>query len=252
MTACPTHPAAEAVGACARCGRFFCAAEERALDGQRYCGECGQRPDVDWLGAHYAPLIGKRSGFAWATGLIALGLGAVAAWVLSVMQRGSERTLLALGLLLFSAALFAFFSGARLGRVAPLVAAPLSGVCFGLMSSEWLLTSVASTLVLLLYGFAGWTDVRSKLFFSVPVDRPALHKHFKLYGNNPLAVTASRVAILSLFVPGVGVVALVLAVIALARVDRRATPPVTNVGTALGALLFGLLTTLFWVAAGLS
>ena len=79
MTACPTHPAAEAVGACARCGRFFCAAEERALDGQRYCGECGQRPDVDWLGAHYAPLIGKRSGFAWATGLIALGLGAVAA-----------------------------------------------------------------------------------------------------------------------------------------------------------------------------
>lgn len=247
------HPSAEAVATCERCGRFFCAAEEVPLDGKRYCGECGKRDDVDWLGAHYGPLIGKRSGFAWSAGIIALMLGAFSVLAFFSFDGPIARRLpMVLGLGVLSAALFAFFSGVRWGRVAPLVAAPVFGIGLGLMSSEWLLVGTLCALVPLLFGAAGWTDVRSKLFFSVEVDRPALHKHFKLYGNNPLAVVASRLAFVSLLIPGMSVLAFVLGVIALARVNRTGTPPVTNAGTAIGAMIFSLITGIAWASAFLA
>ena len=71
MTWCPSHPGAESVGTCARCGRFYCAPERIELDGKAYCADCGVREDVDWLGQHYGKLEGKRSGLAW----VVLGLG---------------------------------------------------------------------------------------------------------------------------------------------------------------------------------
>ncbi|MFT3710474.1 MAG: hypothetical protein QM817_22855 [Archangium sp.] len=249
MTACPAHPEAEAVATCERCGRFFCAAEEITLDLHRYCGECGRRTDVDWLGHHYAPLIGKRSSFSWWAGLFAAGSAALA---IAVFVGGEPRQKsLAAGFALESIALFSFFGGERWGRFAPLAVSPLVGVGFAFAAVEdffWPVFVVV-TLVAALYGAAGITDLRSKLYFRVEVPRGALRKHFERYGNNPLAITASRLAFFSLFVPGLGVISFFLGVWALTRIDSKATPPVTNAGAAIGAMIFSVFTSLIWAAS---
>lgn len=248
MTACPAHPDAEAVATCERCGRFFCAAEEISLDLHRYCGDCGKRPDVDWLGKHYAPLVGRRSAFAWWAAVFACGLSALG---LAVLVDGEARLRwLGLGLLVEAAALFAFFAGRKWGRFAPLAAAPIVALGFAAAAVEDFapIMFVIIALVATLYGGAGVTDLRSKLFFRVEVPRAQLHTHYKRYANNPAAITASRLALVSLFVPGLGVAAFALAIYALTRIDSKATPPVTNASVALGAMIFSLFTTLLWAA----
>lgn len=242
MAACAVHPEAEAVGTCARCGRFHCAAEQVALDGHVYCAECAARDDVDWLGKHYAKFEGKRSGTAWVYFFAGLLLAALAlTMLLSPNSMRSERGVGA-ALAVYSAAAIAFFTGWRRARWLLPVSGLLAGAVIGLVSEQWLAACGAGVL-LSLFGLAAATDVRTMLFFRVPVGRPALRKHFDRYGSNPLAVGASRLALVSLFVPGLSLVSLVLGIIALARVDKNATPPIANVSAALAAIVFSLIVT---------
>lgn len=246
MASCATHPEVEAVGTCARCGQFYCAAERVEFDAQVYCGTCAVRPDVDWLGIHFRQYEGKRSGLAWSLGLLGLLVGALSIASLQAAEFDPRRLLFALGLMLLAGAGLAFFSGRPFGRFAPLaVALPAAG-CFGAASGELLITSILGGILLSLVGFSALSDLRSKLFYRVPVPRPDLRKHFDRYGNNPLAVVSSRLALGSLFIPGLSLVALGLAVFSLTRVNSKATPPVGNVGIAVGALIFSLFTSMLW------
>lgn len=255
MANCATHPEVEAVGTCARCGQFYCAAERVELDAQVYCGTCAVRPDVDWLGIHFRKYEGQRSGLAWSFGLLGLLLGVLGVASLFAGALDSKRVLVALGLVLLGGAGLAFFSGRRFGRFAPVAMALPAAGCFALAATETpssygsLPVFLGSGLLLTLFGLSGVTDVRSKLFYRVPVPRPDLRKHFDRYGNNPLAVVSSRLALGSLFIPGLSLVALGLAVFSLTRVNSKATPPVGNVGTAVGAIVFSLFTSMIWGAS---
>jgi hypothetical protein len=250
MANCATHPEVEAVGTCARCGQFYCAAERFELDAQVYCGTCAVRPDVDWLGIHFRKYEGKRSGLAWSFGLLGLLLGIVGVASLFAGTLDAKRMFVALGLVLLAGGGLAFFAGRRFGRFAPVAMALPAAGCFALASTqESLPVFLGSGLLLTLFGLSGVTDVRSKLFYRVTVPRPDLRKHFDRYGNNPLAVVSSRIALGSLFVPGLSLVALGLAVFSLTRVNSKATPPVGNVGTAVGAIVFSLFTSMIWGAS---
>lgn len=249
MANCATHPDVEAVGTCSRCGQFFCAAERIELDGAVYCGTCGVRPDVDWLGLHFRVYEGKRSGLAWTFGGLGLLLAFMGIAALVSAELDLKRAAAAGGLLLIALGLLAFFSGHRLGRFAPVALALPAAVCFGVSSGEGLPVFLATSILLVLFALAGVTDVRSKLFYRVPVPRKDLRKHFDRYGNNPLAIVASRLALASLFIPGLSLVVIVMAVVALTRVNSKATPPVGNVGAAVGAIVFALFTSLIWGAS---
>lgn len=247
MAPCPTHPDAEAVGACDRCGRFFCLPERVALDGKRYCGECGARDDVDWLGKHYRKFEGKRSGLAWFLVLVGVLLGALGLVLAVSPGAGGKERSAGLALSLFAASCFASASGREGLRLAVLVGALLLALAFALISDRPFAGLVLGVPGLAL-GIATWSDLRTRLFYRVPVPREQLLKHFLRLGNNPLAVLSSRLAFLGLFVPGLGLVSLVLAVLALTKVSAKKVPPVAGVRIALGALVFSLFTLFIWVA----
>ncbi len=243
MTQCPKHPGVEAVGTCVRCGRFHCAVEARSIDGSMYCGDCAERDDVDWLGKHYRPFEGKRSGLVWVLLLVAAPLTVGAISLLSATT-GSER-LLGASLLAWGLPSASLVSGHRAARWVFLGSTVVSGVLFG-FATDNMITAPFVTAVLATFAVAPFRDVRTRLFFRDTIDRGDLKAHFARYGSNPLAVTASRLAFVSLVVPGLGVVSFVLGLVALFRVDKKAVPPVGNVGTAIGAMVFSLFTSFMW------
>ncbi|MDP1826409.1 MAG: hypothetical protein Q8L48_24285 [Archangium sp.] len=250
MTGCPTHPGAESVGTCARCGRFYCAPERIELDGLKYCADCGVRADVDWLGHHYRKLEGTRSGLAWFLLFAGVGFVVVSLFVTFTPGADGGARLIGLGFLVFGACSLATFSGKPRLRPALLVGSAVSGVLFAVGAQDP--TAALGTLPLLGLAAAAWTDVRTRLFFRVPVPRATLRAHFEREGSNPLAVQASRLALLGLFIPGVCFISLVMGVVALTRIDSKAVPPVGNLSAALGAIVFSLFTSAFWALSFLS
>jgi hypothetical protein len=249
VAVCATHPEVEAIGACARCGLFICAADQNVLDEQSYCTTCAARDDVDWLGKHYAKLEGKRSGMAWTMLVAGLGLTTIVTTLLFDPAMDGFGPFGA-ALLLYAGGCLFFFSGHPKARWAVAITGAVTGGLFALSASSWLVGALLG-LALVVFGVLGATDLRSRLFFRVPVDRSSLRKHFERYGNNPLAITASRLALVSLFVPGLGLISLGLGVYSLTRVDLKATPPVGSTSVAVGAIIFSLVTTALY-AVGIS
>jgi hypothetical protein len=241
---CPTHPGAESVGTCSRCGRFHCAAEQLEIDGQIYCGDCGARDDVDWLGRHYRQLEGRRSGVAWFLFVAGIPLAVTAVGLMLAPDMEWPQRVFGAGLLLVSVAAIASISGRPVTRKALVLASLLSTVLFTIATKEpW---GALFGIPFVGVAAAAWTDVRTRLFFRVPVPRVELYRHYHREGSNPLAITASRLALLGMFVPGFGLLTLVLGVMAMARIDAKAVPPVGNRSAALGAIVFSLLTTAMW------
>ena len=138
-------------------------------------------------------------------------------------------------------------SGRAWSRLALLGSLPLAAASFDAGTGQpW---AAAITLPALMLSISTWTDVRTKLFFRLPVERAELRRDFVRGGSNPLAVQASRLALLSLFIPGLGVVTLAMGVVAISRINSKAVPPVGNLSVALGAVLFSLFTSLIWFGA---
>jgi hypothetical protein len=249
VTECPSHPGAESVGACARCGRFYCAPEQIELDGKVYCADCGVREDVDWLGQHYRKLEGKRSGLAWAILLIAAPFAALGLFSLVGENSGQQKTI-GLALIFYALAAFVFFTGTRWGRLALLSGATIAGGLLTFAIEDYWGLLIA--LPILGLSASAWTDLRTKLFYRVPVARKKLLQHYQREGSNPLAIQASRLALLGLFIPGVGVISLVMGVMSLTRIDKKAVPPVGNLSAAVAAVVFSLFTTAFWALSMMS
>ena len=246
MTECPKHPGAESVGTCERCGRVYCAAERIDLDLHFYCGDCGIRDDVDWLGKHYRKFEGRRSGLAWFVFAIGILASALSTAALLNAENWKERGFFA-GILLFGAVSLTVMSGKPWSRLAMLTSIPFVALIFVVSTGEpW---SAMAALPLLLLTGSIYNDVPTRLFFRVPVGRPTLRKHYDREGSNPLAIQASRLALLGLFIPGVCALTLVMGVIALTRVNSKAVPPVGNVSAAVGAIVFSLFTSLIWLSA---
>jgi hypothetical protein len=248
MVACAKHPDVEAAGTCARCGRFFCAPELILLDEQSYCGDCGVRDDVDWLGRHYAKREGKRSGLAWFLVLVSILQLTVA--LLMVLSPNSAPNELGFGvtLVVFALSCLASASGRKGLHLAVVPGGALAAAGFSVFSGVDVFGFLIFGVPSLVLSLAVWRDVHTRLFYRKPVPRQELRRHFEREGNNPLANWASRLALLGLFIPGLGLVGLAMGGLALARVDGRKRPPVGGARVALGAIAFSLFATLIWVA----
>ena len=202
------------------------------------------REDVDWLGQHYRKLEGKRSGLAWflfVTGLAVAGGGLVL--MIDPDVEWPQRVFGA-GLVVSGVASMSTISGRPATRKVMLLSSIVSTVLFTIATQQaW---GALFGIPLLGLTATTWTDVRTRLFMRVPVPRQTLRKHYQREGSNPLAITASRLALLSLIIPGLSLVSLVLGVMALARIDSKAVPPVGNLSAALGAIVFSLFTSAIW------
>lgn len=244
MTECPKHAGVEAIGTCTRCGRFMCAAEAKRIDGTSFCEDCAARDEVDWLGKHYAKFERKRSGLVWFMLVIGVPLMALGVTMIISGEQWSER-FFGLAVTTWGAACASVFSGRAVTRFAPMAAAFIVGL-FVFLAFESMTAVVLTTVSLCLFALMPITDLRTKLFFGVAVSRGHLATNYARYDTNPLAVTASRLAFVSLLFPGLSLLTLVLGVVALARVNRKAVPPIGNASAAIGAIVFSLFTSALW------
>lgn len=246
MTECPAHPGVEAIDTCTRCGRFFCTPERFELEGRAYCADCGARDDVDWLGHHYRKFEGKRSGLAWF--MLLLGLGLVPVGVAIIVTPGTpwSDALIGLGVAIYGVVSIAFFSGRPAARTALAVGSVGTAAAFVIGGQDF--WGLIPAFVMLGVTGAAWTDVRSTLFYRQPVPRLKLYGHFHREGSNPLAVLASRLSLLAIFVPGLCFITLGMGVVSVTRMNSKAVPPVGNLSAAVAAIVVSLFLSAMWIA----
>ncbi len=255
---CALHPDALAGATCQRCGGFVCTACTTWVMGRMYCPPCAARPEVNYLETFRLRLWGRRDAGAWMVGagsVLLIGLAVLALLVAGDIVTGAA--------LLASAGVgLAYFVGKRWARPA-LLAVPLGAL---------LLTARALGPPALLFFFpftlavSLFRDTRSRLFFRLDVPERELRRLWDRRVNNPLARHALSLGVGAMFLPVfapllfifgalsvltlgfvlMGVLAVVLGVVALQRVDLEAQPPIGRRWEALGGLCLGLASLALW------
>jgi hypothetical protein len=240
---CPQHLEQSASGACARCGAFFCSRDEVAISGKKYCGECGKRPELNYLEQMRLKYWGARDSWTY---LIAIGTLSDAAQALASMVQLSPAAVVFaaiaaikicffLGLPFARRAILAVPSATMFGilLVMMMEGKPMTGPVVGVLLG----TSIFPTLILL----AITHSTRNKLFFKVEVPEAELKKLWSTYHDNPLARTSALVGVIGLVVPLIPLVAMALGGIALRRVNPHSMPPVGRQKTAIAGVVLGVL-----------
>jgi len=243
---CAKHPDTPASGICARCGSFICSADTRLVDLVAYCPTCATRPDVDWLEAYRQSKLGRRSSTEW--GLLLLMplqlvylIGCVLTFIEANRQHG---VLIGLIVLLLASAAngVLWFAGVRAARKLHLaLGAGWLVALLGSLGPEMGLMVLLPAVLVALFAGAPLTSVPSKLFFQLPVERPALLKSYHSIENNALARYGVTFGVVGLVLPVFPFAALACGAIAWRRVDPNGRPPVGKRGQAIFAVVLGAL-----------
>lgn len=244
---CLTHPDQAVLGACARCGSFFCELDRENVDGTDYCAACAARPDVDYLEAFRLKYWGKRDAWTWFIGLGALFNFFVGG---SILLAGEERLML-MGLMTLATGVIGacFWWGLSWARLAmcfmPILNAVVGAATLGP-------AAVGQGVVPFFIMIAVYKDTRNRLFFKEEVSREALQKAWNLYANNSLARAGFMLSLVGVLVFPLAPVGLVLSAIGLRRVDPTARPPIGRKGQAIAGIVLGGVSLLGWGALFLS
>jgi hypothetical protein len=240
---CSLHPGRASAATCERCGAFICEEDRRTLNGRTYCPACAVRPEVDYLEAFRLKHWGKRDGWAWL-----IGVGALLNGVGSIGQVVQESWLEAASSLMFAAVGGCYFFGQVWARVALFALPVLSAVVVVAAMPEEMEANgpvvvgvvMGRSLIPLAVLAAMFLDTRNKLFFKLPVSQEKLQRAWDLYANNRMARAGFLLSFLGLVVPGVAVVALVLSIVGLQRVDPLGHPPIGRKGQAIAGIVLGV------------
>ncbi|MFP2911910.1 DUF4190 domain-containing protein [Pyxidicoccus sp. 3LFB2] len=238
---CHAHPDLPVLGACARCGTFYCEQDRWVVNGKAYCEACSVRPEVDYLEGFRQKCWGKRDAWSWL-----VGFGAVFNALSGILILASgEPSTIPFGVfgLAAGAVGMCFWLGMPWARTA-LIGVPVGSMVLGALGEGG--AAVGRGLVPLLITIAIYNDTRNKLFFKQEVLPEALKKAWHLYMNNTMARAGVMLGVLGLFVPGVGAVALICSIIGLRRVDPNGNPPIGRKGQAIAGIILGGLATLGW------
>ncbi len=179
-TQCPSHPEERVLGACARCGAFFCAQDRGSVEGVDYCAGCAARPDVDVMEAFRLQSWGKRD--AWAS---VIGLHACLLLIQGLLLlRTREDVLFPLEVLLRGAVSACFWWGLRFSRLA-LCLLPIGMMVLALTTGREV--AVSRECVFLLVYLSIYTDLRNRLFFKEELSREAFAAAWRFHQKNTAA-----------------------------------------------------------------
>ncbi len=244
---CAVHPERGAAVTCGRCGSFACEACTVEVDDARWaCVECAKLPGVDYLGHVKRAHWGRRDSYVWFIGGLWTFTGGLAALqdVLVLFAQPSVATMIDLALVGVGLALTVSYLLLRpWSRVAvfamPIVVALRVSQFQGVDRAGSLFAVV---LIALVTAGAFFSKV-NRLAFKLEVDRAGLRKIFALQADraNKASGTGFMLAMLSLVVPGVALLALFYCVRGLRRVDPRAWPPVAGRGYAIAGIVLACL-----------
>jgi hypothetical protein len=190
---CATHAEEPITGTCERCGNFVCKVDARAIGAKTVCGECAERPDVDYLEVFKRERWGKRDVFAWwyAAGFFGnVVFGALLAVVLvRYVRDGDSETALLSGAFLFGAAIraaldMAYWRGQRRARLAATLLPSPSALFVGyamtggsdVLGFADLFELAVPAVVPLLIGLVSLASTRNKLFFRIEVSEDELKR----------------------------------------------------------------------------
>ncbi len=250
---CRTHSDQGALGACARCGSFYCALDSQNIEGKDYCATCASHPDVDYLEAFRRKYWGRRDVWAWL-----FGLGAIFNLVMGVVLLvGSEGGLNSLTLVLLAGGTvgLCYWWGLPPARFL-LCLVPVASMLMGAITVGP--EAIGRGLVPLIFIIAVNRSTRNRLFFKQEVTREELRKAWHLHANNPVARMGFLLGLLTVFVSPIGplLTLLVLApgvlacsIIGLRRVDPTAHPPVGRKGQAITGIVLGAVSLLVAVVS---
>ncbi|RKG66712.1 hypothetical protein D7V80_18800 [Corallococcus sp. CA054B] len=248
---CAVHPDLPAAGGtCFRCGSFICADCATSVPGlgvRLYCQACSVRPEVNYLEALRQRYWGKRDGWAWVVaGMTLLLCVATAAALAEWGVRATKESLFTFLLMLPIPVGVAFFLGQRWARHAMLVTPLVMAVAADFLHRDGRFLYALCVSLGLIFALRIHRDVRNQLFFRLPVPSGALKLLWNERFNNPMARQAARFGFSALFLPLLAPVAVICGVVALNRVDLKATPPIGRRDQALLGLVLGLVSPLLW------
>jgi hypothetical protein len=238
---CPNHPDKNVLGACARCGTFFCALDYEELNGKDYCDTCAAHPDTDYLEAFRLKNWGKRDAWAWLIGfgaLVNITLGAVTL----VNSQEAAATVGAVIILIAGAVGVCFWMGLPFARLALCI---LMGL-FTVISFSTAGPEAARAVIPFAVTIAMYRDTRNKLFFKQEVSREALQKAWHLYENNVVARMGFALGIVGLLLWPLAPFGLVCSIIGLRRVNPDSNPPVGRKGQAIAGIVLSALSMVGW------
>ena len=242
---CQSHPGQAVLGACARCGTFFCELDRENVNGKYYCDICAEHPDVDYLEAFRLKYWGKRDAWAWVVGLGALINLATGVNLLTRENLGDAGLLLSLISLAGGAVGICFWLGLPFARLAlcfvPIVSMVVSGFIAG---AEAVGRSIWPVLITL----AIYLNTRNKLFFKEEVSREGLEKAWHLYANNTVARAGFMLSLIGLIGFPLAPVALLCSIIGLRRVNPTASPPIGRKGQAIAGIVLSAVSMVGWAA----
>lgn len=244
---CPSHPDQNVLGACARCGTFFCALDHEEINGKDYCDTCAEHPDVDYLEAFRLKYWGKRDAWAWLVGFGAVFNFFAGAIILAneLVNKDTGNTGLLLGLiaLVGSGVGVCFWMGMPFARLAlcfvPIASLFVSGFVAGAEAVGRGIWPVIITLVM-------YNNTRNKLFFKEEVSREALQKAWHLYSNNTVARAGFMFSFIGLLFAPLAIISLLCSIIGLRNVNPTATPPVGRKGQAIAGIVLSVVSIVGW------
>ncbi|KFA94478.1 DUF4190 domain-containing protein [Archangium violaceum] len=244
---CPAHPQKPVLGACARCGTFFCEYDRETVNGKDYCDTCAEHPDVDYLEAFRLKYWGKRDAWTWLVGFGAVFNFFAGAIILAneLVNKDTGNTGLLLGLiaLVGSGVGVCFWMGMPFARLAlcfvPIASLFVSGFVAGAEAVGRGIWPVIITFVM-------YNNTRNKLFFKEEVSREALQKAWHLYSNNTVARAGFMLSFLSLLIGVLAPISLLCSIIGLRRVNPTATPPVGRKGQAIAGIVISSVSLVGW------
>ncbi|ATB28874.1 DUF4190 domain-containing protein [Melittangium boletus] len=240
-TRCPAHPEHPILGACKRCGTFFCEQDRHTLHGEDYCASCAERPELNYLEAFRLRYWGKRDTWAWLIGFSAI-MRLISAPIFLRMPDGAG-VLSGLVTLAGAVVCACFWLGKPFSRL---------GLCF-LLVVELLVDAFTlgpNTLIRsawpLLVSLAIYQDPRNRLFFQEHLPPETLQKLWHQYANNRVARLGFILGLFGLLFPPAAPVGLMCSIIGLRRVNPTANPPVGRKGQAIAGIVCGAAGLVLW------
>lgn len=225
---CATHPDREALGACARCGNFYCFDERAVFQEKGFCGTCGALPEVDYLETFRLRHWGKRDSWAYV-----VGVSALAQLALAVVFFQAQDWLSAVLSLVAAANAVCYFLGLPFARYGLIVL----NMVFAILNTASDPNAWTRSVIPIAVSLSVLNNTRNQLFFKVDVSQDKLKKAWDLYANNSIARTGFFLGLVGAVFPPLAIVGLSCSIIGLVRVNPNAHPPIGRKGMAIAGIV---------------